>query len=107
MELLLGNLGHRVLINAGTLTESVRAIETLEDTLDVALVDGTLEPDSAPMSDGITIAHLLREKFGDSVTVASVSGQGTLFEGADVSLPKHDARAIADFIDQLPERSQP
>ena len=104
MGLTLRNLGHRVLINAGTLAESIKAIEALEDSLDVALVDGTLDRESRPMSDGIEIARMLREKFGDTVQIVSVSGLGR-FEGTDTAISKSDARAISDFIDQLPDRA--
>ena len=105
-ELILRNLGHNILINAATLRESVKAIDALEDTLDVALVDGTLEHDSEPMSDGKTIARLLREKFGGSVNIVSVSGAGDIFEGADTAIAKADVEAISDFIDQLPDKQK-
>lgn len=104
--LILRNLGHNVLINAGTMAESAKVIEELTEPLDVALVDGSLEPGSEPCSDGKKIARLLREKLGESVKIVSISESGVLFEGADVAIPKNDVEAMSDFIDQLPDRAQ-
>jgi CheY-like chemotaxis protein len=103
---MLDKLGHRVLINAGTRTESIAAIEELTELLDIALVDGNLDPNSSPGSDdGVVITRLLREKFGDAVAIVSVSGNG-IFEGADAAISKFDTKAISDFVDQLPDRAQ-
>lgn len=100
----LGILGHNILISAGTVASSIEAIKALEDSLDVALVDGNLDPESNNMSDGEEIARALREKFGTAVVIVSVSDNG-LFKGGDLAIAKNDPKAISDFIDKLPERA--
>ncbi|MBI1952353.1 hypothetical protein HYS42_01355 [Candidatus Saccharibacteria bacterium] len=97
-------LGHRVLIDAGTVPESLAAIEALGVSLDVALVDGNLDSRSENMGDGKEIARALRKRFGDEVIIVSISGNG-LFEGADLAIAKQDTKAISDFIDGLPTRA--
>ncbi len=71
-RLTLGHLGHHILIDAGTVPDSIEAIKALESSLDVALVDGNLDLRSENMSDGKEIARALREKFGDTVQIVSV-----------------------------------
>jgi CheY-like chemotaxis protein len=100
---MLSKLGHHILINEGTFRGSISAIQSLEDELDVALVDGNLDSFSGPGEDGELISQALREKFGDTVRIVSVST--TKFNGPETAIPKADTRAISDFIDSLPDRN--
>jgi DNA-binding response OmpR family regulator len=88
--------GHTVAVAAGSIEEARAAIEELdEDALDVAVVDGNLDPDVRTGDDGAEISRLLQGKLG-SVTIIGFSGNQPVF-GADYNVFK-----VGDPEEQIP-----
>lgn len=79
--------GHEVVLQAQTLEDAEAAIERLPaNGLDVAVVDGNLDPNVSSGEDGARITRLLHEKF-EGITVIGRSGSKEV-EGADHQLGK-------------------
>lgn len=79
--------GHRVAVSAKSMDEAREAIESLEEgSLDVAIVDGNLNPNTRTGADGAEVTRLLREKLGN-LTVIGFSGSNEI-NGVDVSVKK-------------------
>ena len=79
--------GHSVAVSANSMEEARAAIEGLEDgTLDVAVVDGSLDPNKDNGADGAEITRLLREKLG-TVTVIGFSASNEV-AGVDHNVSK-------------------
>lgn len=79
--------GHRVAASAKSMDEARTTIESLEEgSLDVAVVDGNLNPNTSTGADGAEVTRLLREKLGN-ITVIGFSGSNEI-HGVDVSVKK-------------------
>lgn len=81
--------GHSVAASAKSMDEARATIEALEEgSLDVAVVDGNLNPYTSTGADGAEVTRLLREKLGN-ITVIGFSGSNEVV-GADFSVRKTD-----------------
>ena len=99
---IVGDEGHTVTVKAATIEEARSVIDGLEEgSLDVAIVDGNLNPNTSSGADGVEVTRLLREKVG-AVTVIGFSG-GNDIPGVDHSVskvkrPDRDIPAIISAI---------
>ncbi|HSW91807.1 MAG TPA: hypothetical protein VLG09_04130 [Candidatus Saccharimonadales bacterium] len=92
--------GHQVTLSITSMDAARITIPALpEDVLNVALVDGNLNTKTASGADGAEISRLLKEKFGEAITVIGCSGSHVV-EGADFNASKlgNPAQEIPDII---------
>ncbi len=79
--------GHSVAVAVRDMDEARAAIDDLEEgSLDVAIVDGNLNPNESTGADGAEITRLLHKKLG-AITVIGFSGINQI-AGVDHSLSK-------------------
>jgi CheY-like chemotaxis protein len=80
--------GHSVAAAAKSMEEAHATIDGLEpDSLDVAIVDGNLSPNTYSGADGEEITRRLREKLGGAVVVIGFSASNQV-PGADYNVGK-------------------
>lgn len=98
LKALLGTYDYEV-IEAGSVEEADNLIKTLPpDAKIMALVDKNLTHNGQYSEDGQVIVDKLREKFGSTVRIASISGEETPLENVNSSFKKNQIDKIIDFV---------
>ncbi len=93
--------GHSIIAAAGEPTEAQAIIDNLE-TMDVAVVDGNLTPESRNGADGAFLTGMLRYKFGESVKIVGFSARDEV-AGADTQIVKPELDLLLEYIAGLPD----
>ena len=101
LTLLLCDKGHDVVAEAASPDEAANVLgcfESINDEVDVVLVDGDLTPESIDGSDGMRVIDMLRAK-GFGGAIVGISG-GVEFSGIFAN-PGKDSAAILETLEAI------
>lgn len=95
----LEDAGHSVVASATTLDEALVMVEQLKEMgVDVAVLDGNLDPDEYQGFDGQTVLRAIQEKAPE---VKTIGMSGNSVKGTDIDLGKGNAVELGEVVSNL------
>ena len=97
----LEDAGHKIGLVATSLPEALKLIDKLrKERINVAIVDGSLDPDISNTDDGETIAEEIKSKFPEITVIGHAYEDG--LRNADHNSPKiNGILALADLVTKV------